>query len=81
MSTESILIAPGFYLKVMGMDFEVPVMHKTNSNQVLRRTASVSKLCMCVCMCYAPQLRRTVLILRLSVMLNNDVTLLSLLGS
>ena len=43
LSTENIVISPGFHLKVMGMDFEPPPVHRNvRSNASLRRTASVS---------------------------------------
>ena len=40
----------------MGVDFEVPIIHRANSGRALRRTASVSVcvcvgVCVCACLC------------------------------
>ena len=42
LSTENVMIVSGFHLKLTGMDYDVPVVHRGGTVSRLRRSPSVS---------------------------------------
>jgi len=43
LSSENIVISAGFYLKLTGVEFDTPALHRSSTQLYLKRTASVSR--------------------------------------